>query len=341
MFTSNRKTLHAPVYRTSVVCLTDRYDLTSCMRPSPLTRWLFTKSLMNSVGLWRDDCRYIFDSRIYTLIWCHLWPAADGSLFFGLQPLFACVFALQAVDQMQESLQQQVEQVSLLLEHQHNLPSSLIHQATQLQVNNQAHNCVDMSTYSLNLDILGLLNVQSELDGALGDVRTRSDKMRKTVELQRLYERLVRSLEELLALGSERLALQPEVELHDRAQLQQQHCSLTVSLWDVNTSLSGKRNEYKLKNIICSCVAEILSVPGSPFRDPAVPDRETPWGWPPKVEGCSDGVAGRGGPTATARIRERNQDAGSNTGRVWNNVQKERREAITPPHAFRLRWWMW
>lgn len=33
---------------------------------------------------------------------------------------------------MQESLQQQVEQVSLLLEH--NLPSSLIHRATQLQV---------------------------------------------------------------------------------------------------------------------------------------------------------------------------------------------------------------
>lgn len=48
--------------------------------------------------------------------------------------IFACVFALQAVGQMQGSLQQQVEQVSLLLEHQHNLPSSLIHQATQLQV---------------------------------------------------------------------------------------------------------------------------------------------------------------------------------------------------------------
>lgn len=48
--------------------------------------------------------------------------------------IFACVFALQAVDQMQESLQQQAEQVSLLLEHQHNLPSSLIPRATQLQV---------------------------------------------------------------------------------------------------------------------------------------------------------------------------------------------------------------
>lgn len=122
-----------------------------------------------------------------------------------------------------------------------------------------------MSTLSLNLDILGLLNVQSELAGALGDVRTRSDKMRKTMELQRLYERLVGSLEELLALGSERLALQPEVELLDRAQLQQQHCSLTVSVWDVHTSLSSKRNEFKLKNIICSCMAEVLSVPGSPF----------------------------------------------------------------------------
>lgn len=48
--------------------------------------------------------------------------------------IFACVFVPQAVNQMQESLQQQVEQVSLLLEHQHNLPSSLIHRATQLQV---------------------------------------------------------------------------------------------------------------------------------------------------------------------------------------------------------------
>lgn len=78
-----QKTLHAPVNRTSVVCLTDRYNLTSCMRPSPLT----TKSLMNSAGLEQDDCRYISHSRIYALIWCHLWPAADVSLFFGVQPL--------------------------------------------------------------------------------------------------------------------------------------------------------------------------------------------------------------------------------------------------------------
>lgn len=41
----------------------------------------------------------------------------------------------QAVIQMQESLQQQVQQVSSLLEEaDHNLPTSLIHQATQLQV---------------------------------------------------------------------------------------------------------------------------------------------------------------------------------------------------------------
>lgn len=69
------------------------------------------------------------------------------------------------------------------------------------------------------------------------------------MELQ--YERLVRSLEELLAAGSERFAREPDAQLHDRAQLydraqlhnraqlldraqlQQQHSSHTVSLWDI------------------------------------------------------------------------------------------------------------
>lgn len=48
------------------------------------------------------------------------------------------------------------------------------------------------------------------------------------MELQQQYERLVRSLQELLALGSERLTQQPDSELHSRAQLQQQLSSHTV-----------------------------------------------------------------------------------------------------------------
>ncbi|XP_027134505.1 nesprin-2 isoform X2 [Larimichthys crocea] len=106
---------------------------------------------------------------------------------------------LQAVEQ---SLQQQVEQVSSLLEEAdpHNLSASLIHPATQLQV---------------------------ELDGALRGVRSRCGELRSSAELQQQYERLVHSLEELLALGSERLARQPDMELHDRAQLQKLHSSHT------------------------------------------------------------------------------------------------------------------
>lgn len=45
----------------------------------------------------------------------------------------------QAVVQMQESLQQQVEQVSSLLEDQHKLPANLIHQATDPQVWQQVY----------------------------------------------------------------------------------------------------------------------------------------------------------------------------------------------------------
>ncbi|XP_028994248.1 nesprin-2-like isoform X3 [Betta splendens] len=101
---------------------------------------------------------------------------------------------LQAVVQMQERLQQQVEQVdSLLQEHGPDLPACLIHQATQLQ---------------------------SELDTALGGVGARREELRGSVELQEQYERLVTSLKELLRLGCERLAQQPE--LQSRAQLQQQ-----------------------------------------------------------------------------------------------------------------------
>ena len=47
-----------------------------------------------------------------------------------------CVCVFQALVQVQESLQQQVEQVSSLLQEadRHNLPAAVVHQATQLQV---------------------------------------------------------------------------------------------------------------------------------------------------------------------------------------------------------------
>lgn len=84
----------------------------------------------------------------------------------------------------------------------------------------------------LNLEVLFLFCVQGELAGALGGVRSLCEELKNSVELQQQYERLVHSLEQLLALGSERLAQQPDTELHSRAQLQQQLSSHTVSLWD-------------------------------------------------------------------------------------------------------------
>ncbi|MEQ2285537.1 hypothetical protein AMECASPLE_032904 [Ameca splendens] len=103
---------------------------------------------------------------------------------------------------MQESLQQQAEQVTSLLEEadQHKLPASLIHQATQLQ---------------------------SELDSVLGDVRSHCTELKSCIDLQQHYEWLVHSLKQLLSLGSERISQQPEMELHSRAQLQQQFYSHT------------------------------------------------------------------------------------------------------------------
>ncbi|XP_029982223.1 LOW QUALITY PROTEIN: nesprin-2-like [Sphaeramia orbicularis] len=101
---------------------------------------------------------------------------------------------LQTVAQIQETLHQQVEQVNFLLQEgeQHNLPESVVQQATQLQV---------------------------DLDGALGGVHSRSLDLRTSVDLQRQYEQLVHSLKELLTLGFERLVLQPEAELQNRDQL--------------------------------------------------------------------------------------------------------------------------
>lgn len=56
-----------------------------------------------------------------------------------------------------------------------------------------------------------------------------SEGMRSSVELQRLHERLVGSLEELLALGFQRLEQRPGLELRDIVELQQQYYNHTVS----------------------------------------------------------------------------------------------------------------
>ncbi|XP_076002837.1 nesprin-2-like isoform X2 [Genypterus blacodes] len=66
---------------------------------------------------------------------------------------------------------------------------------------------------------------QGELDSALGGVDFTCEELRSKPEVQQHYERLIQSLEELLVLGSERLALRPNTELHSRAQLQHQLCS--------------------------------------------------------------------------------------------------------------------
>ncbi|KAM4541190.1 nesprin-2-like isoform 1-T1 [Fundulus diaphanus] len=109
---------------------------------------------------------------------------------------------LQTGVQMQDSLQQQAEQVTSLLEKadRHRLPDSLIHQARQLQI---------------------------ELDSVLGDVRSHCMELKSCIDLQQQHEWLVHSLKELLSLGSERMAQQPEMELYGRPQLQQQFHSHT------------------------------------------------------------------------------------------------------------------
>ena len=68
------------------------------------------------------------------------------------------------------------------------------------------------------------------MDSTLGGVRSRCEELRSTVELQEHYERLVHSLKELIHLGSERLAQQPDKELQSRTQLQEQLSSQTVSV---------------------------------------------------------------------------------------------------------------
>jgi len=77
-------------------------------------------------------------------------------------------------------------------------------------------------------------NVQGELDIVLGGVHSHCGELKSRVDLQQQFEQLVHSLEELLSLGSKRLAQQPDMELHSKAQLQQWLSSHTVSVKDLN-----------------------------------------------------------------------------------------------------------
>lgn len=127
---------------------------------------------------------------------------------------------------MQERLQQQVEQVDSLLEH--NPPARLIQQATKLQVSQQQYLCLQCYVGN-NSTAMFESGAQSELDAALGGVGCHREDLRGSAALQQQYGQLVRGLEELLALGFERLTQPPAAELHSRAQLQQQLSRHVVS----------------------------------------------------------------------------------------------------------------
>lgn len=73
-----------------------------------------------------------------------------------------------------------------------------------------------------------VLTVQGELEQPQPGVRCHGNQVTSGLELRRHREQLVRSLEDLLALGRERLAA-PEEELRDRARLAQQHSGHMVS----------------------------------------------------------------------------------------------------------------
>lgn len=73
------------------------------------------------------------------------------------------------------------------------------------------------------------VNVQTDLDGALGHVSRQCEGTRSSEELQRLHRRLLGSLEELLALGSQRLEQPPQLDVRDIVELQQQYYNHTVS----------------------------------------------------------------------------------------------------------------
>lgn len=66
--------------------------------------------------------------------------------------------------------------------------------------------------------------------GQVAGVCCHGNQESSSVELQHHQEQLVHSLEELLALGRDRLDAGPQVELRDRARLGQQHAGHMVSL---------------------------------------------------------------------------------------------------------------
>lgn len=110
---------------------------------------------------------------------------------------------------------------------------------------------------------MSVSSLQAELDGALGAVRSHTDDLKSSVELQQQYERLVHSLQELLALGSERLTQQPDSKLHSRAQLQQQLSSHTVRLtkYRSESSVLYVTKKYHSNHDILFLSLEVLPVP--------------------------------------------------------------------------------
>lgn len=132
---------------------------------------------------------------------------------------------------MQECLQQQVALVSSLLEPEQLQPSLLL-QASRLQVSHHAaHPLRRRGTLTTERPTFSRLpfNVQSDLEGALGRISRQREGMRSSEEVQRLHRLLVGSLEELLALASQRLEQRPQLEVRDIVELQQQYYNHTVS----------------------------------------------------------------------------------------------------------------
>lgn len=68
------------------------------------------------------------------------------------------------------------------------------------------------------------------MDAVLGGVRSRCEELKSSLDLQKQYEWLVHSFEELLSLGSEILIQQPDVELRSRAKLQKKLSTHVVSV---------------------------------------------------------------------------------------------------------------
>ncbi|CAL8283450.1 unnamed protein product [Lota lota] len=103
---------------------------------------------------------------------------------------------LEVPQQKSSQLQDQAREVDALLEevNSSSLPVSLSQQASELQ---------------------------GALDVAQAGVSSRREELQVGADLQRHYERLVRGLEELVSLGSQRLSLLPSAELHTRDRLEE------------------------------------------------------------------------------------------------------------------------